>query len=162
MNHVHGWIDTPLGTLRASFDARGRLFELVFVEDRAAEGADGARTASRELAQLRAQLDWYFAGKRTRFDVELAPRGTEFQRDVWRVLADVEYGTTTSYAELARRIGRPNAVRAVGAANGANPWVLVVPCHRVIGADGSLTGYAGGLARKRALLELERALPVAR
>ena len=102
-----------------------------------------------------AQLDEYFAGKRQSFDLALAPEGTEFQRQVWRALTTLRFGETASDAQLAQRIGNPNAVRAVGAANGRNPISIVIPCHRVIGADGSLTGYAGGLARKEALLRLE-------
>lgn len=107
------------------------------------------------LAAAAAQLAAYFAGERTAFDLPLAPQGTPFQRRVWQALREVPYGTTTSYGELARRIGRPGAVRAVGLANGRNPLPIVVPCHRVIGADGSLTGYGGGLDRKRYLLGLE-------
>lgn len=107
------------------------------------------------LSGMANQLDEYFAGDRVGFDVPLAARGTPFQRRVWEALRGIPYGETTSYAELARRIGQPNAVRAVGAANGRNPIAIVVPCHRVIGADGSLTGYGGGLERKGALLELE-------
>ena len=103
------------------------------------------------------QLDEYFAGKRQAFDIALAPEGTEFQRLVWDRLTTVRFGETATYGELARRIGNANAVRAVGAANGRNPISIVIPCHRVIGADGSLTGYAGGLARKQALLRLESA-----
>jgi len=104
---------------------------------------------------VRDQLDEYFAGERTGFDVPLAPRGTAFQLRVWEELRRIPYGETISYGELARRIGRPTAVRAVGASNGRNPISILVPCHRVIGADGSLTGYGGGLDRKRFLLELE-------
>ena len=102
-----------------------------------------------------AQLEEYFAGKRRRFDLPLAPRGTEFQRCVWRALMEIPYGRTVSYGELARRIARPSASRAVGLANGANPLPIIVPCHRVIGADGSLTGFGGGLPIKRKLLALE-------
>ena len=102
-----------------------------------------------------AQLEEYFAGKRRRFDLPLAPRGTEFQRRVWRALTEIPYGQTLSYGELARRIARPSASRAVGLANGANPLPIIVPCHRVIGADGSLTGFGGGLPIKRKLLALE-------
>ena len=102
-----------------------------------------------------AQLEEYFAGKRRRFDLPLAPRGTEFQRCVWRALLEIPYGRTVSYGELARRIARPSASRAVGLANGANPLPIIVPCHRVIGADGSLTGFGGGLPIKRKLLALE-------
>jgi len=116
---------------------------------------EGAREDADVFAEVRAQLSAYFEGKRRSFDLALAPRGTEFQRRVWRALAAIPYGTTTTYAALARSIGSPNAVRAVGAANGKNPLSIVVPCHRVIGKDGTLTGYAGGLSRKRRLLELE-------
>ncbi|MCU1454680.1 MAG: O-6-methylguanine methyltransferase [Acidimicrobiales bacterium] len=107
------------------------------------------------LAPVAAQLREYFAGERQDFDVELAPRGTPFQLRVWSALRAIPYGTTVSYGELARRIGTDKASRAVGLANGRNPISVIVPCHRVIGADGSLTGYGGGLERKRALLELE-------
>ena len=101
------------------------------------------------------ELREYFAGARTRFDVPLDPAGTPFQRKVWREIAAVPCGTTISYTELARRCGRPAAVRAVGAATGRNPMTVIIPCHRIVGSDGTLTGYAGGLDRKRALLELE-------
>ena len=109
------------------------------------------------LAAARAQLDEYFAGHRRDFDLPLAPRGPEFQRRVWEALRRIPFGTTTSYAALAARIGSPTAVRAVGAANGRNPLPIVVPCHRVIGADGSLTGFGGGIERKRWLLAHEGA-----
>lgn len=111
--------------------------------------------SARWFQPVREQLDAYFAGTLTRFDVPIAPRGTEFQQAVWQALTAIPYGVTVSYLELARRIGRPEAVRAVGAANGRNPISIIVPCHRVVGADGSLTGYAGGVDRKRRLLELE-------
>ena len=103
------------------------------------------------------QLDEFFARKRQGFDLPLAPKGTEFQRKVWLALREIPYGVTWSYAQLARRIGDEKATRAVGGANGKNPLPIIVPCHRVIGADGSLTGFGGGVGRKRALLELERA-----
>jgi methylated-DNA-[protein]-cysteine S-methyltransferase len=102
------------------------------------------------------QLEAYFAGTLRRFDLALAPAGTPFQQRVWRALREIPYGHTISYGELARRLGRPAAVRAVGAANGRNPLAIVVPCHRVIGSDGRLVGYGGGLPTKAALLELER------
>jgi len=111
--------------------------------------------AGAHLDDARRQLGEYFAGARRAFELRLAPRGTEFQRLVWFALAEIPYGATWSYAELARRVGRPKAVRAVGAANGANPLPIVLPCHRVIGADGSLVGYGGGLSAKRFLLDLE-------
>lgn len=113
---------------------------------------------ARPFAAVRRQLDEFFAGKRQRFDLDLAFEGTEFQQQVWTMLARIPYGQTWSYGELAKRIGRPKAVRAVGLANGANPLPIVLPCHRVIGADGSLTGYGGGMPAKRLLLELEGAL----
>jgi len=108
------------------------------------------------LAQARAQLAEYFAGQRTRFDLPLDPRGTSFQQAVWRALLAVPFGGTSTYGAIAAAIRKPSAVRAVGSAIGANPISIVVPCHRVIGRDGSLTGYAGGLERKAKLLALER------
>ncbi len=109
------------------------------------------------------QLREYFAGERERFDVPLAARGTEFQRRVWEALRAIPYGETASYGQIARAVGRPAASRAVGAANGRNPISIVVPCHRVVGAGGALTGYGGGLDRKARLLDLEaRALRPAR
>jgi methylated-DNA-[protein]-cysteine S-methyltransferase len=106
------------------------------------------RQAKRELAE-------YFAGRRTRFSVALDPQGTDFQRSVWKQIARVAFGETLTYGELARRAGHPGSARAAGAATGRNPLGIIVPCHRILGANGSLTGYAGGLARKRALLRLE-------
>lgn len=108
------------------------------------------------LIAAAAQLDEYFAGTRTAFDLPLAPRGTPFQRDVWLALADIPFAETRSYAEIARAIGRPTATRAVGAANGRNPLSIVAPCHRVVGAKGALTGFAGGMETKRFLLDHER------
>jgi methylated-DNA-[protein]-cysteine S-methyltransferase len=108
------------------------------------------RRAKRELAE-------YFAGRRTRFSVALDPQGTDFQRSVWKQIARVGFGKTLTYGELARRAGHPGSARAAGAATGRNPLGIIVPCHRIMGANGSLTGYAGGLARKRALLRLESA-----
>jgi methylated-DNA-[protein]-cysteine S-methyltransferase len=107
------------------------------------------------LADARRQLTEYFAGERTTFDLPLRPHGAPFQRRVWDALQRIPYGETTSYGELADEIGHAGSARAVGAANGRNPIAIVVPCHRVIGADGSLTGYGGGLECKRALLDLE-------
>jgi len=115
------------------------------------------------LAEARRQLVAYFAGERQDFDLPLAPAGTAFQLQVWAALREIPYGQTISYGELARRIDNPQASRAVGLANGRNPISVIIPCHRVIGADGSLTGYGGGLPRKQLLLALEQgvtALPV--
>jgi methylated-DNA-[protein]-cysteine S-methyltransferase len=107
------------------------------------------------FVEVRTQLGEYFAGTRRSFDLPLEPAGSDFQLQVWRALLEIGYGETVTYGELARRIGRPNAPRAVGAANGANPLSLVIPCHRLVGSDGALTGYGGGIERKRLLLELE-------
>jgi methylated-DNA-[protein]-cysteine S-methyltransferase len=111
--------------------------------------------ADRKLAAARRQFSEYFAGTRRRFDLGLAPHGTPFQQAVWAELCRIPYGRARSYGELAARLGRPGAARAVGGANNKNPLAIVVPCHRVIGADGKLVGYAGGLEFKRGLLELE-------
>ena len=120
-------------------------------------GRDGEQVST--IAAARAQLDEYFAGRRTRFELPLSPLGTPFQRRVWAALAEIPYGRTISYLELARSVGDERAVRAVGGANGKNPLPIVLPCHRVIGADGSLTGFGGGIERKRWLLEHEGAIP---
>ena len=119
---------------------------------------DGRGPASALLAQARRQLEEYFTGSRTTFDLSLSPAGTPFQRRVWDALRAIPYGTTLSYSDLARRLGDLRATRAVGAANGRNPIPIIVPCHRVVGANGALTGFGGGLDRKRWLLEHEGAL----
>ena len=128
------------------------------VEQRTGAEDDGHGSASALLARARHQLEEYFARTRTSFDLPLAAPGTTFQRQVWDLLRTIPYGTTTSYGELARRLGDPRATRAVGAANGKNPIPIIVPCHRVVGARGELTGFGGGLDRKRWLLEHEGAL----
>jgi methylated-DNA-[protein]-cysteine S-methyltransferase len=119
----------------------------------------GWRREPAAFADASDQLDAYFAGELRTFDLPLAPSGTPFQRQVWEALTAIPYGETTSYGELAESIGRPGSARAVGAANGRNPIAIVVPCHRVIGADSTLTGYAGGLDAKLTLLTLEGAVP---
>ncbi|HMD44874.1 MAG TPA: methylated-DNA--[protein]-cysteine S-methyltransferase [Acidimicrobiales bacterium] len=119
--------------------------------------ADGAVPAV--LVETRRQLGEYFAGSRRAFDLPIDPVGTEFQRRVWWALADIAYGETISYKELARRVGRPTAYRAVGQANGANPLAIVLPCHRVIAHGGGIGGYGGGVDAKRVLLDLERSAP---
>lgn len=111
------------------------------------------------LAATRQQVDGYFAGRRRDFDLPLQPAGTPFQLRAWEALRAIPYGHTISYAEQAAQLGQPTATRAVGAANGRNPIVIVIPCHRVVGSDGALTGFAAGLARKQELLRLEGALP---
>ena len=120
-------------------------------------GADWVQSdEAAPFAEAKRQLAAYFAGQLTAFDLPLAPAGTPFQRRVWDELRRVPHGQTVSYGELARRIGQPNACRAVGLANGRNPLSIIVPCHRVVGANGKLIGYAGGMPRKEALLALER------
>jgi methylated-DNA-[protein]-cysteine S-methyltransferase len=159
MNEIVRWcrIETPLGTVRIV--ARGDAIAGVWFDGQKYDAVPDV--AWREspgdplLRDAARQLQEYFAGRRARFDVALAPRGTAFQQSVWRAIAKVPAGRTASYGDLARRIGRPSAVRAVGAAVGRNPLSVVVPCHRIVGSDGSLTGYAGGLERKRSLLALE-------
>jgi methylated-DNA-[protein]-cysteine S-methyltransferase len=124
------------------------------------ESKKGKRDAGHApLKQAKRELAEYFAGKRKCFEVALAPEGTAFQRAVWKAISKVGFGKTISYGELARRAGHPGSARAAGAATGRNPIGIIVPCHRIMGADGSLTGYAGGLARKRALLALEGVRP---
>ena len=149
--------DSPTGRLLLAGDEGGLSMLYMDLEVRHYPQPDW-REGSPLLDDVARQLDEYFAGKRQRFDVKLNTGGTEFQRQVWQALLEIPYGRTTVYAELARRIGRPKAIRAVGAANGANPISIIVPCHRVIGSDGSLTGYAGGLPRKAWLLRLEGAI----
>lgn len=153
-------VTTPVGKLLLVGQQQGTsvaLCGLYFEDARHADQAvaEGALEERQAFAEVLEQLDAYFAGERRSFELKLAPRGTEFQRRVWQALAAIPYGETTTYAAIARAIGKPKAVRAVGAANGRNPISIVVPCHRVIGQDGTLTGYAGGLPSKRRLLELE-------
>jgi methylated-DNA-[protein]-cysteine S-methyltransferase len=152
-------VDSPVGKLYLAATETG-LTHVLFVEgmDRKPKRAEGSAPAERILCTTEQQLSEYFARKRKEFDVQLAPAGTEFQLATWRALRDIPFGETISYGELARRMNRPRAVRAVGAANGANPISIIVPCHRVIGADGTLTGYGGGLRIKKRLLELEQGM----
>lgn len=146
--------DGPEGPLFLAVDDDGRVLRLHFIAGAVPVEDDWERDDA-ALAEVTRQLDEYFAGNRVEFDLVLAPSGTPFQLEVWDQLCRIPYGETISYGELARRVDRPGAARAVGAANGQNPIAIIVPCHRVIGADGSMTGYGGGLERKRFLLELE-------
>jgi methylated-DNA-[protein]-cysteine S-methyltransferase len=147
--------DSPIGELLAAGDGQA-LHGLYMQEGRTAMAVrPDWEPAGEPFAQVRSQLAAYFAGGRQDFDLPLAMAGSPLQRRVWRALQDIPYGETISYGELARRVGPPATPRNVGWANGRNPIAVIVPCHRVIGADGSLTGYGGGLARKRLLLELE-------
>jgi methylated-DNA-[protein]-cysteine S-methyltransferase len=150
-------IDTPLGTMTAAATARG-LAGLWFDGQAHHPGALDAPTdaAQAHLARARDQLAAYFRGDRVRFDVPLDLHGTPFQRAVWQALQRIAAGATCSYGEVAAAAGKPDAVRAAGAAIGRNPVSVIVPCHRVVARDGALTGYAGGLARKQALLAHER------
>jgi methylated-DNA-[protein]-cysteine S-methyltransferase len=157
---VHVILPSPIGPLTLVAEA-GQLTALYLDAQRHrpeqdALGEPGDPGAAPFAAAAR-QLADYFAGQLTEFDLPLAPAGTDFQRQVWAALRTIPYGQTWSYAQLAEKIGRASAVRAVGLANGKNPISVVIPCHRVIGSDGSLTGYGGGLDRKRFLLDLESA-----
>lgn len=153
---MHAVVDTPVGALTLVGD--GRTLSGLYFPDHARHpgiGTFGPRD-DQAFAAARAQLAEYFAGERTEFDLPLAPRGNEFQQAVWRLLTTIPYGRTRSYGQLAAQLGDPGLARAVGSANGRNPISIVVPCHRVVGHNGSLTGYAGGLERKAFLLELEQ------
>ena len=159
-------VSSPLGPLLLAA-ADGGLTHLLLptgsLDPLLASASSAPETDALVLQQAQAELAEYFRGERQRFTVPLAPRGTPFQLSVWRALREIPYGSTCSYLDLARAIGRPTASRAVGAANGLNPIAIIVPCHRVIGASGALTGYAGGLERKRWLLQhegAERQLPL--
>jgi len=149
------WMESPVGRLLLAGDEKG-LRKLLF----AGNPEPGWREDPAALAEPVRQLRAYFAGELHNFELPLAPEGTPFQLRVWRELCRIPYGQTISYGELARRVGSPKASRAVGLANGANPISIIVPCHRVIGSNGKLTGYGGGLKNKEWLLGLERALPL--
>jgi methylated-DNA-[protein]-cysteine S-methyltransferase len=152
---LYSTIASPIGELTLTSD--GKSVTGLYMQNQK-HGARRIKEWKRDdaaLNELRAQLQAYFAGELREFELPLAAEGTPFQQRVWRALCDIPYGETISYGELARRIGQPRASRAVGLANGQNPISIVVPCHRVIGANGSLTGYGGGLERKRWLLAHE-------
>ena len=156
-------IDSPVGPLRL-IATESHLVAVLWPDD--AEGrvrfvtdpVDVAAADHPILAAAADQLDEYFAGDRRSFDLPLDLRGTEFQQQVWRALAEIPFGETSTYGKQAAAIGRPRAIRAVGSANGRNPLSIVLPCHRIVGADGKLTGFAGGLDTKRWLLDHEAAL----
>lgn len=158
MTNAHAFVESPVGTLTLIATSRG-LAAILWEDDRPGRVPldPGAHDPARPmLAEAARQLGEYFARERTAFDLPLDPQGTDFQRDVWRALEAIPFGETRSYAQIARMVGRPTAFRAVGAANGRNPLSIVVPCHRVIGTGGALTGFAGGLEGKQFLLALER------
>ncbi|MFT4215747.1 MAG: methylated-DNA--[protein]-cysteine S-methyltransferase [Micropruina sp.] len=142
-------LDSPVGPVWVATDDAGAVTVINFGEPDVVAGSSEASEAAA------GQLREYFAGERTDFDLRLAPTGTPFQRTVWTTLCEIPYGVTWSYGQLAARIGQPTASRAVGLANSRNPIAIVVPCHRVIGGSGKLTGYAGGIERKRWLLDHE-------
>jgi len=150
-------LETPIGTLLIAGDADA-ILQITFPSRGKAAKAEAGWVDSQRgpVGEAMRQLREYFAGTRTGFDLPLAPRGTEFQRSVWRQLQAIPYGETISYGELARRVGNPKASRAVGSANGANPLPIVIPCHRVIAGNGTLGGFGGGLPMKQTLLALEQ------
>jgi len=152
----------PLLLVGETGDAGGFALTRVLMQDQrhgVPVGADWQEDAA-PFAETARQLDEYFLGKRTTFDLPLHPAGTDFQRAVWEQLRAIPPGTTTTYGTIAARVGKPHASRAVGAAIGRNPIGIIVPCHRVVGSGGALTGYAGGIDRKVALLTLEGSRPV--
>ncbi|UNT00191.1 methylated-DNA--[protein]-cysteine S-methyltransferase [Streptomyces tubbatahanensis] len=162
MHRTHTVIDSPLGPL--TLVATEGTLSGIYMDPhrhRPAPETFGDSDAS-AFGAATEQLGEYFAQERTAFSLPLAPEGTGFQRTVWAALEEIPYGETLSYGQLAERIGRPGAARAVGLANGRNPISIVVPCHRVIGSTGQLTGYGGGLERKRHLLDFERGAPAPR
>ena len=146
--------ETPFGPARVSVDANGAVTVFSF------GGGDNGDAGGGFNPEVARQVDEFFAGKRQAFDFPLAPKGSEFQKRVWAELVRIPFGETISYGELARRIGNPAASRAVGRANATNPIAVIVPCHRVIGTNGKLTGYAGGIELKDKLLAWERSVLV--
>jgi len=159
MTYSYTIFPSPVGTLKLVASDRG-LAAILWENDdpdRVRLGAMSERPDHPVLAETTRQLTDYFAGERTSFDLPLDFQGTDFQKSVWAALLTIPFGETRSYAEIARQVGRPTAFRAVGAANGKNPISIVAPCHRVIGTNGSMTGFAGGIEGKKYLLELEGA-----
>ena len=152
---IYTFVKSPIGDLLATKNDDGAVTHIHFA---GATPAPEWNRDDRAFDDVRAELDAYFAGKLREFSLPLAPAGTDFQRAVWSFLRTIPYGQTRSYLDVANALGKPSACRAVGAANGANPIPIVVPCHRVIGANGSLTGFGGGIDVKRRLLALEGAL----
>jgi methylated-DNA-[protein]-cysteine S-methyltransferase len=157
-HHCYTTIDSPVGELLLRGHEDGTLVALSMSPWRHSDDVSDCTRDARALAAAVTQLREYFAGARTTFELQLAPEGTPFQQRVWSALRRIPYGATTTYGALARELGTPDGARAVGLANGRNPIGIVIPCHRVIGADGTLTGYGGGLPRKRWLLDHERAV----
>jgi methylated-DNA-[protein]-cysteine S-methyltransferase len=153
--NTYDYCETPLGRMLLVANGKG-LCGLHFVGQKYFPKIDPSwKRGGGPVAHARRELEGYFSGKRKAFTVPLAPEGTPFQRAIWKEIAKVPFGETLTYAELARRAGYPGCARAAGAATGRNPIGVIVPCHRIVGTDGSLTGYAGGLPKKKALLALE-------
>ncbi len=144
------YLDTAIGVVEITGE-RGAVFTVGFVKEK----SENSFSDSGMVANAKTQLEEYFEGERSEFDLILTPYGTAFQRGVWDALQQIPHGKTISYLELSRKLGDVSAIRAVASANGKNPIAIIIPCHRVIGSDGSLTGYAGGLHRKRFLINLE-------
>ncbi len=159
MSLVFHPLATPLGDLGAAFDVEGRLIQLVRFHG-ASPAAPGG-TPPKSLPYLSRQLESYFSGNLRDFNIPMVAEGTDFQRRVWKELQAIPYGQAITYLELARRLGDEKCIRAAARANGANPISILIPCHRVIGSDGSLVGYGGGLDMKEFLLRLEGVLPKA-
>lgn len=156
MNTCYEWIESPTGKLLLVAD-EGGLRLVSFAEGKTPARVEASwKKGSRLLREAVRQLRGFFAGELQQFDLPLAPDGTQFQQRVWNELQQIPYGETISYGELARRVGNPAASRAVGLANGSNPIAIIIPCHRVIGSNGKLTGYGGGLENKRWLLDFEQ------
>ena len=147
-------INSPIGVISLNFNSKFELTAAQF-NDKEQLLPSANAVGIREIENTVKQFEEYFEGKRTQFDLKLAPEGTEFQKKVWKQLQEIQFGKTMSYQQMANQLGNPKVIRAAASANGRNPISIIIPCHRVIGSDGSLTGYAGGLHRKKWLLEHE-------
>ncbi|MGK0175643.1 MAG: methylated-DNA-[protein]-cysteine S-methyltransferase [Ulvibacter sp.] len=147
-------MESPLGVISLSFNSKFELTAAQFNDKEELPPAENSLEIG-EIESTVKQFEEYFEGKRTQFDLKLAPEGTEFQKKVWKQLQEIQFGKTLTYQQMANQLGNPKVIRAAASANGRNPISIVIPCHRVIGSDGSLTGYAGGLHRKKWLLEHE-------
>ena len=148
------YIDSPIGNIRLTFNSKYELTAAHFNDEETLLPTANANRI-KEIENAIKQFEEYFEGKRTQFDLKLAPEGTEFQKKVWNQLQEIKFGKTVSYQQMANQLGDPKVIRAAASANGKNPISIIIPCHRVIGSDGSLTGYAGGLYRKKWLLAHE-------
>lgn len=152
------YVETPLGSLKLTFNADFELVAAQFIESNTTPPVSNP-CGKEEIQPIKTQIQEYFEGKRIQFTIKLAPKGTEFQKRVWNELLKIPFGETRSYQQIATLLGDPKVIRAAASANGKNPIALIIPCHRVIGSDGSLTGYAGGMHRKKWLLQHENPSP---